>query len=349
MANNLIVCGGTFDHFHKGHEAFLSYVFSVGKKILVGVTSDEYIKSSKFPSSVGRRVQNLKSIESFEERKQAVLKFVKKEKVFNKVEIIKIDDLFGPTLSKKLSIDAIVISRDTKKGADIINERRKKLGLKELNFLISPQALAEDGKIISSARIRNGEINRKGKLYVKPLWLKTNLALPENLRQKLKEPFGELCQKIALENGSSSPYLITVGDVTSKIFNEKSLDQNLSVIDFKVAREKKFVNIKELGFVGDEVIFNADNPAGLITSSLFLKLIEIFKLRIKKKEILQINGEDDLVVLPLILTVPLNTLIYYGQPPLCQGFEGQPGLVKILVSEDAKEQAYNLVLKFRPI
>jgi len=249
--------------------------------------------------------------------------------------------LFGPTLSKNIAINAIVVSKDSRKGAEIINARRKELGLKKLNLFIAPQILAEDGKPISSARIRNGEINREGRLYVSPLWLKMDLALPENLRQELKEPFGELCREITLENGSSLSYLITVGDVTSKIFNEKFLGQNLSVIDFKVAREKKFVNIKELGFVGNEVIFNADNPAGFVTSSLFKKLAEIFKFGIEKKGIIQINGEDDLVVLPLILTVPLNTIIYYGQP--------NKGVVKILVSEDTKEQAYNLVLKFRPI
>ena len=336
MTNNLIVCGGTFDHFHKGHESFLKYVFSVGKKILVGVTSNEYIKKLKIKN------EKLKIIEDFEKRKQEVLEFVKKEKVLDKnVGIIKIDDLFGPTLSKNIAINAIVVSKDSRKGAEIINARRKELGLKKLNLFIAPQILAEDGKPISSARIRNGEINREGRLYVSPLWLKMDLALPENLRQELKEPFGELCREITLENGSSLSYLITVGDVTSKIFNEKFLGQNLSVIDFKVAREKKFANIKELGFVGNEVIFNADNPAGFVTSSLFKKLAEIFKFGIEKKGIIQINGEDDLVVLPLILTVPLNTIIYYGQP--------NKGVVKILVSEDTKEQAYNLVLKFRPI
>lgn len=335
MGNNLIVCGGTFDHFHKGHESLLRLSLSLGNEVVIGVTSDKFVRSWKVDD------RSWKQIEPFEDRKQSVLEFVKKEKALNKIEIIKIEDLFGPTLSKDMLIDAIVISDDTRKGADIINQKRKELGLKDLKIIIAPLVNAEDGKLISSARIRNGEISREGRLYVKPVWLKTDLALPENLRQELKKPFGELCQEITLENGSGSPYLITVGDVTSKIFNEKSLGQKLSVIDFKVAREKKFVSIKELGFVGDEVIFNVDNPAGFITSSLFKKLVEIIKFGKKKKEILQINGEDDLVVLPLILTVPLNTLIYYGQPDV--------GLVKVLVSEGNKEKAYNLASRFRPI
>jgi len=55
MKYNLVACGGTFDHFHKGHEEFLRYVFSVGKKVIVGVTSDEYIESSKFKVLASRR------------------------------------------------------------------------------------------------------------------------------------------------------------------------------------------------------------------------------------------------------------------------------------------------------
>ena len=56
---------------------------------------------------------------------------------------------------------------------------------------------------------------------------------------------------------------------------------------------------------------------------------------------MQVNGEEDLVVLPLILLTPLNTIIYYGQP--------SEGLVKVIVSESIKDKAYNLVSKFRPI
>jgi len=349
MKYNCVVCGGTFDHFHKGHEEFLKYTFSLGEEVIVGVTSDSYVKKSNLKNHLPP-AGGISKIETFEKRKQAVLDFIKKEDALNKSEVIKINDLFGPTLSKDLLIDAIVVSRDTRKGAEIINARRKELGLKELNLFIAPQVLAEDGKLISSARIRNGEVNREGKLYVKSLWLKTNLVLPENLRQEFKEPFGELLQEVDLKSEMNSPCVITVGDVTSKIFNEKSLGQKLSVIDFKVAREKKFVNVKELGFVGDEVIFNADNPAGLITSGLFKKLAEIFQPGIKKKTILQVNGEEDLAVLPLVLLAPLNTIIYYGQPPLrSASFEGQAGIVKVIVSEKSKDKAYNLVSKLRPI
>ncbi|MBF8249720.1 MAG: transf like protein [Candidatus Levybacteria bacterium] len=330
MKYNLVVCGGTFDHFHKGHRVFLSYVFSVGKRIIVGVTSDEYVAKSK--------IKNQKSkLETFEKRKQAVLKFVEKEKAANKVEIVKINDLFGPTLAKDLAIDGIVVSAESKKGAEIINQRRKKLGLKELKLFIAPQVLAEDGKPISSARIRNGEINRAGRLYIKPVWLKTDLVLPENLRAEFQKPFGILDFNV-LKHQNKFSWIVSVGDVTTKKLNELGIDQRLSVIDFKVARKVAFSSLADLSFAGDEKVMSAENPAGHITHDLFSTVLDIFNSDPGKKIILKIEGEEDLAVLPLILASPLSTIIYYGQP--------NEGLVRVLVSEEIKEKAYKLVNKF---
>ena len=304
----------------------------MGKKVIVGLTSDEFVRRWKIEGG------SLKQIEDFEKRKQSVLEFIKKEGVLSKTEIVEISDLFGPTLSKELIIDAIIVSEDTKKGVDIINQKRKELGLRPLKIFIAPLVRAEDGKLISSARIRNGEINREGRLYLNPLWLKKDLQLPGILRKEFQKPFGELLKDAKGLFRNTNNLVITVGDVTTKIFNEKSLGQNISVIDFKVAREKKFSNIKELGFAGSENIFHADNPAGYITSSLFRVLLEIFKSDIKSKIILQINGEEDLAVLPLILIAPLGTVIFYGQP--------NKGIVRIAVSEETKDKAYELVNKF---
>jgi len=342
MSFNLVVCGGTFDHFHKGHKEFLRCVFSVGKKIIVGITSDEYVKKSNIPTSLklrGVSKNQISKIEPFEKRRQEVLAFIKVERVYEKTEIVEINDLFGPTLDKNLAIDAIVVSDNTKKGAEIINERRRKLGLKALNLFVIPRVLAEDGQLISSSRIRNGEIDREGKAYIKKEWFDKNLKLTENLREEFKKPFGDLLMDISSLSKDKNNLVITVGDITTKIFNEKSLGQNMSVIDFKVARKKKFSNISELGFNGQEKVFKVDNPPGHITSSLFKKLSGIFKSEVRGKVILYINGEEDLTVLPLILLSPLNTIIYYGQ--------SGKGVVKVVVSEESKARAYDLMSQFK--
>ena len=130
MVNNLIVCGGTFDHFHQGHKEFLKYAFSLGKNIIIGITGDSYILHSK------SKIKNPRFIESFRKRKQSVSEFIKLQKISDKVKLVKIDDSLGPTLSKDLLIDAIVVSKDTKKGAEIINQERANLDLPPLKIFI---------------------------------------------------------------------------------------------------------------------------------------------------------------------------------------------------------------------
>jgi pantetheine-phosphate adenylyltransferase len=334
MKFNLVVCGGTFDHFHKGHREFLNYAFSISKKIIIGLTSDEYVETSKLKS------QNSNFIESYEVRKKSLEEFLSHKKVQDKVVILKIDDLYGSTLSKDFLIDAIVVSEESKKGADIINQKRKELGLQLLKVFVASPIRSEDGKLISSTRIRKGEINREGELYVNPLWLMKDLILPADLKEELKKPFGDIITDNIYRDDNAS-YVITVGDATTKKFNENFIGQNISVIDFKIAREEVFSSFSDLGFSGNETTVMSDNPAGHITRSLFSKVLEIFGLSFDRKVILKIVGEEDLVVLPLILAAPLGTIIYYGQPGI--------GLVKIFTSENSKKQAYNLVKKFRPI
>lgn len=329
MKYNLVVCGGTFDHFHKGHEDFLNHALSLGGRLIVGLTSGDYVENSKL------KKQNSKLIEDYRIRKKSLEKFLSQKNAQDGVKIVKIDDLFGQALDSNLPIDAIIVSEETVKGAEIINEKRKELGLKDLNILTAPSVFAEDGRLISSARIRNGEINRMGKSYVNPLWLKKDLVLPENLREEFQKPFGVLDFNV-LKHHSQFSLTAVVGDVTAKLLNQLKLNQKISVVDFKVARKNKFSNLSQLGFLGSEKIFKIENPSGSLTPALFNACKMAWKEN--KRVIIQIEGEEDLAVLPLILAAPLNTVIYYGQP--------NTGLVRVLVSEENKDKAYELVSRF---
>lgn len=331
MRFSLVACGGTFDHFHKGHKSLLKLAFSLGKRVVVGITSDNYIQNSK------SKTQNSKFIEPFEKRKRAVLEFIEKEGALDRVKIVEINDLFGPTLRKKYSIGTIIVSQETKKGAEIINEHRKKKGLPELKIIINPTVKGQDGKQISSFRIRQGEIDREGRPYVKKEWLEKDLILTEKLREVLKKPFGQLINSINDCEIGQCPYLITVGDATAKIFNQEEIKTDISVIDFKIARKKEFSSVKDLGFVENEKVIEINNQAGRISYFLTQAVCSLFRSR-KSKTILKIEGEEDLSVLPLILAAPLGSVIFYGQP--------NEGLVKIEVSENIKRIVYRLVDKF---
>ena len=328
MKYKLVVCGGTFDHFHKGHREFLRYALSMSDKLLVGLTSDNYVKAK----------DKFDCVEEFRTRINSLENFFIHEKVSDRVSIERIDDIFIPKIWENLPIEAIVVSKNTVYGAEKINLKRKEQRKYPLKIKISPLIKSENNEYISSSRIRNGEINREGKPYINPYWLNHNVLITDNLRQELKKPFGILIKDKKDYGSLSCPFLITVGDITTKIFNQIGQNPDISVVDFYVARQKEFFSLKDLGFSDGEEIIEVNNPPGYLTSDLFKAASLLFKREKNKRIVVKIEGEEDLSVLPLALTAPLKSLVFYGQP--------REGVVKVYVSEDVKEKAYNFVSQF---
>jgi len=127
---------------------------------------------------------------------------------------------------------------------------------------------------------------------------------------------------------------ITIGDIAAQTFNAKKVGQFLSIIDFVVQRQIKFHDVSELGFVHKNII-KAIDPHGTITPELFQAIIKAFKTTNEK--IILVDGEEDLAVLPVLLVSPLGFSIFYGQPNV--------GMVRIDITEEQKEKAYELTAK----
>lgn len=321
MKYDLIASGGTFDLLHKGHKSFLEQVVKLADKVIVGVTSDSYVSNFK-----------INNYENFKTREKNVYEYLKTLSAPNKIEILEINDIYGPVLSKNFKAGAMAVTPQTNRTAIGINEERIEKGLQPLAIEILEIDSAEDGSIISSTRIRNGEINREGRLYVNKKWLNSDIYLLSELRSTLHKPLGKILSEVPKEIESKT---ITIGDITTKKFNEKNINQFLSIIDFQVKRQKKFNKISELGFEEIKAI-KVKNPAGTITSDLFKAIIYTF--RSKKRQIILVDGEEDLAVLPVIIASPLGFKIYYGQP--------DEGLVEVEVNERMKEKAYEFVSRF---
>lgn len=146
------VCiGGTFDRLHKGHTYLIDKALQTAGEqgfVFIGITKGEMINKKK-------------SVRSFEQRKQTILDYLR-EKTSIPVEIKPITDKYGPSIEGEF--DAIVVSPETVKTAEEINNKRRKLGKKPLKIIKIPFILAENGAPISSSRIKNNEINADGKL-----------------------------------------------------------------------------------------------------------------------------------------------------------------------------------------
>lgn len=141
---------GTFDFFHVGHKRFIKFGVEMCEKLLIGVTSDEFARATK-----GR------GVEPFETRVENVISFLKSFYTPEKIEIIKIDDPFGPATEDE-KLEALFVTMDTIHNGLLINDERRKNGLKPLDIIIVPKLMARDGGFISSSRIRLGEIDHEG-------------------------------------------------------------------------------------------------------------------------------------------------------------------------------------------
>ncbi len=144
-----VAVGGTFDRLHAGHRELLRVAFTSGEKVLIGLTSD----------SIARK----KGAESYEKRLAELKRFLAEEGFTEQAEIVKLEDYYGPAVSDA-ELEAIVVTEETLARAKEINALRRKRGLKELEIIVVPLLLAQDGKPISSRRIRRGEIDREGML-----------------------------------------------------------------------------------------------------------------------------------------------------------------------------------------
>lgn len=322
-----LALGGTFDHLHAGHKAFIRHAASLGEEVVVGLTSDIYTKT----------VKDVWGLENFDERKKELEKFLQSENLLN-VSILSIDTPYGPLVSSR-EFDALVVSAETQQAGNKINEERTAQNLSPLSLIVFPHILGEDGEVISSSRIRAGIINREGKPYINPEWQRNTLVLPVDLRKELQKPIGKVINPsdFLVNYRNKLSHCIAVGDVTTKFCNAMSIPLKMAIVDFVVKRKKTFHSTQQLGFKGSENTQKVTNPAGSIVSQWWTLLRKDW-LKDNNITVVIVDGEEDLLVLPVVLCAPLGYSLLYGQP--------DKGLVWVEINENTKNLAYSLASKF---
>lgn len=149
---HLVAMGGTFDIIHKGHLTLLGGAFSVSDSVIIGLTSDELAKKK------GKKLNHDYS------QRYEILKKTIEEKFPNKSFVIsKLDNDFGPAVIEG-NVQALVVSDETEPQGDILNKMRKERNLPPVKIVTIPLVLAQDGKRISTTRIRRSEIDTQGNL-----------------------------------------------------------------------------------------------------------------------------------------------------------------------------------------
>ncbi len=150
------------------------------------------------------------------------------------------------------------------------------------------------------------------------------------MRAELKRPLGHLFRGQPAETvlklkeflkKRETPLFAVVGDFTAKNILAASLEPDIVVVDHRIMR----ITVDPLDH-GTRRIINTENAQGTVDAEAWNALEEAVTLKSEASVI--VEGEEDLLVLPLISLMPLGSVIVYGQP--------REGLVVVEVTEEMK-------------
>lgn len=210
-----------------------------------------------------------------------------------------------------------------------------------LAVIIVEYALDNSGQIISSERIRKGEIDREGNSYSELFQGKKQYLLAESEKEAFRTPIGPITtdmEKVirAIPSGS---LVIAVGDIVSISIQQAGRIADISIIDNKSRRQ--ILEPTQFLVTENSHKRSVHNPAGSITAEAVTNLREAISdfEATHAEQLIVVSGEEDLLTIPAVLLAPLHTVVLYGQ------FD--KGIVVVTVSEQNKKHVQNLFRKFQ--
>jgi len=186
-----------------------------------------------------------------------------------------------------------------------------------------------------------------------------NLRIPQKKRDSFAEPLDMLIAgtredtisqventfKDYIESGKNVNFYI-VGDIVAKDFLSNNFLKSfikICIIDEKTQRSQIKIDFEDFF----EEVIEFQNPAGTILKECW----SLFKDSIKsnRKTLFKITeGEEDLLILPLILEIPIEENVghfaFYGQPPITDSnFVIPEGIVIVDVDENIHAKVQKVI------
>ena len=140
------------------------------------------------------------------------------------------------------------------------------------------------------------------------------MQLPENLRDQLKNPLGNLIKdndpnkENVLKKIYAESIIITVGDKTTENMVQLGLRPQIQIIDGLEKRNQRTVPVD--GAINTKL--SCKNPPGEITEESMQVIQKAFSCEPPVRII--VDGEEDLLVIPVCIYAPENSVVMYGQP-----------------------------------
>ena len=140
------------------------------------------------------------------------------------------------------------------------------------------------------------------------------MQLPDDLRDQLKNPLGNLIsdddpnKENILKKIPTESVVITVGDRTTDNMLQFGLRPQIQIIDGLEKRNQRPVP-------ADDAIntkLSCKNPPGEITKESMQVIQKAFSSEPPVR--ITVDGDEDLLVLPVCMSAPENSVVMYGQP-----------------------------------
>ena len=160
------------------------------------------------------------------------------------------------------------------------------------------------------------------------------MHLPDNLRDKLKKPLGillkdsDVTKESVLKNIPTGSFVISVGDATTEKLIKYGIVPSLQIVDGVEKRIKR-----DLPSGNVKTTLSCNNPPAEIT----IESVKIIKKAFQSTKPVRIavNGEEDLLVLPVVVYAPENSVVLYGQP--------NEGLVIVPINAEMRNKAQSIM------
>jgi hypothetical protein len=168
------------------------------------------------------------------------------------------------------------------------------------------------------------------------------LLLPDSLRQRFKQPLGQLvtgsisdCNnviKTAIQN-EMPPKVVLVGDTVSRHAIEAGIHADLIIVDNKEMRRSSIpvplCSRKKVSLI---------NPQGTIAANSWDVIARAIEL---EDSAIVVEGEEDLLVLVAVSVAPIRSLVVYGQPNV--------GIVLVRASPEKKHEVAQVLAQMKEV
>ena len=161
------------------------------------------------------------------------------------------------------------------------------------------------------------------------------MQLPDDLRDQLKNPLGNLVsdndpnKENIIKKISADTTLITVGDRTTENILQFGLKPQIQIIDGLEKRNQCIVP-------ADDTVntkLSCRNPPGEITEESIQVIQKAFSCESPVR--ITVDGEEDLLVIPVCIHAPENSIVMYGQP--------NEGLVIVTITPEIRAKVQKIL------